>query len=369
MPRRTLTLLTSTLVLIALLCGGVFLSVPYAEMSPGPTVNTLGKAGGQPVLQISGHKTYPTSGHLNMVTVRVTRSDYSMNLVEAVYGWLAHDSLVVPHNTLYPDGTTEQQSTQQNAEEFSESQENAKVAALDELGIPVKARTVVATVLKDSPAQGKLHAGDVIKAVDGQAVKEPGDVAKLVTKHKPGQSVVFTVVPAATAAAAEKKRTEPKGTKDVSIVTAKAPATKAPTPDPGRAIVGISAGPDYTFPFHIDIKLADVGGPSAGLMFSLGLVDKLTPGDLTGGKFVAGTGTIDDKGVVGPIGGIEMKLVAARDAGAQYFLTPSDNCAAAAADTPSGLHLVKVKAMKDAKQALDKIRTGKTAGLPSCSAK
>ncbi|WP_371790810.1 PDZ domain-containing protein [Streptomyces sp. NBC_01471] len=364
MPRRTLTLLTSTLVLIALLCGGVFLTVPYAEMSPGPTVNTLGKAGGQPVLQVSGHKTYPTSGHLNMVTVRVTRSDYQMNLVEAVYGWLAHDSVVVPHDTLYPDGTTEQQSTQQNAEEFSESQESAKVAALDELGIPVKSRTVVSTVVKGSPAQGRLHAGDVIKAVDGKAVTEPGDVAKLVTQHKPGQSVVFTVVPAATAAAAEKTSTEPKGTKNVSIVTAKAPA-----PDPGRAIVGIQAGTDHTFPFHIDIKLADVGGPSAGLMFSLGLVDKLTPGDLTGGKFVAGTGTIDDKGVVGPIGGIEMKLVAARQAGAQYFLTPSDNCAAAAADTPSGLTLVKVKAMKDAKQAMDKIRAGDTAGLPSCSAK
>ncbi|WP_328319530.1 YlbL family protein [Streptomyces sp. NBC_00388] len=364
MPRRTLTLLTSTLVLIALLCGGVFLTVPYAEMSPGPTVNTLGKAGGQPVLQVSGHKTYPTSGHLNMVTVRVTRSDYSMNLVEAVYGWLAHDTVVVPHDTLYPDGTTEQQSSQQNAEEFSQSQESAKVAALDELGIPVKSRTVVSTVVKDSPAQGRLHAGDVIRAVDGAAVTEPGDVAKLVTKHKPGQRVVFTVVPAGTAAAAEKAGTEPKGTKRVSIVTAKAPA-----PDPGRAIVGIQAGTDHTFPFHIDIKLADVGGPSAGLMFSLGLVDKLTPGDLTGGKFVAGTGTIDDKGVVGPIGGIEMKLVAARDAGARYFLTPSDNCAAAAADTPSGLTLVKVKAMKDAKQALDKIRTGDTAGLPSCSAK
>lgn len=222
MPRRTLTLLTSTLVLIALLCGGVFLSVPYAEMSPGPTVNTLGRAGGKPVLQISGHRTYPTSGNLNMVTVRVTTADYSMNLVEAVYGWLAHDTVVVPHNTLYPEGTTEQQSTQQNAEEFSESQESAKVAALNELGIPVKSRVVVSTVVKDSPAEGRLHAGDLIKEVDGTPVKEPTDVAKLVTRHKAGQKVVFTVIPAGTAAGAAKAGDQQKGGKKVTLTTAKA---------------------------------------------------------------------------------------------------------------------------------------------------
>ena len=215
-------MLASTLILIALLCAGVLITVPYSEMSPGPTVNTLGKAGGEPVLQISGHKTYPTSGNLNMTTVRVTGADYNMNLVEAVYGWLAHDSVVVPHDTLYPDGKTEEQSTQENAEEFSQSQESAKVAALSELDIPVKSRVVVSTVLKDTPSEGKLHAGDVIKAVDGTAVKEPEDVAKLVTKHKPGEDVVFTIVPAKAAAAAEKAGKEPDGTEKVTITTEKA---------------------------------------------------------------------------------------------------------------------------------------------------
>lgn len=353
-------MLASTLVLIALLCAGVLIKVPYSEMSPGPTVNTLGEVDGDPVLQITGHKTYKTSGHLNMTTVRVTGADYNMNLVEAVSGWLGHDSLVVPHDTLYPDGKTEQQSTQENAEEFSQSQESAKVAALTELGIPVSSRVVVSTVVKDSPAQGKLHAGDVIKAVDGTAVKQPEDVAKLVTRHKPGQDVTFTVVPAKTAAAAEKSGKEPKGTAKITLTTAKAPKEN-------RAIVGIQAGTDHTFPFDIDIKLADVGGPSAGLMFSLGIVDKLTPGQLTGGKFVAGTGTIDDKGKVGPIGGINMKLVGARNAGARYFLTPDDNCKSAASDTPDGLTLVRVKTIADAKKSLDRIRSGDTAGLASCS--
>ncbi|MEV6117819.1 PDZ domain-containing protein [Streptomyces sp. NPDC052109] len=364
MPRRTATMLASTLMLIALLCAGVLIPVPYSEMSPGPTVNTLGDHDGEPVLQISGHKTYPTDGNLNMTTVRVTSADFRMNLVEAVYGWLDHDTKVVPHDTLYPEGTTEEQSTQQNAEEFSQSQESAKVAALKELGIPVRSWVIVSTVVKGSPAQGRLHAGDVIKAVDGTAVKQPSDVAKFVTRHKPGQKVVFTVVPAKEQAAAEKAHGTATKTQDVTLTTATSDDSGAK-----RAIVGISAGTDHTFPFSIDIKLADVGGPSAGLMFSLGIYDKLTPGSLTGGKFVAGTGTIDDNGTVGPIGGVEMKTVGAREKGAQYFLTPADNCAAAAKDTPSGLRLVKVRTIGDALGALKDIRTGNTAALPKCTTK
>ncbi|GKQ39840.1 PDZ domain-containing protein [Streptomyces sp. A012304] len=363
MPRRTATMLASTLMLIALLCAGALIPVPYAEMSPGPTVNTLGEHDGEPVLQISGRKTYPTTGNLNMTTVRVTSADYRMNLVEAVYGWLAHDNKVVPHDTLYPDGKTEEESTQENAEEFSQSQESAKVAALKELGIPAKSWVIVSTVVKGSPAEGRLHAGDVIKSVDGTAVKEPSDVAELVTKHKPGEKVVFTIVPAKEQAAAEKENKTATRTQNVTITTAASDDTGAK-----RAIVGISAGTDHTFPFTIDIKLADVGGPSAGLMFALGIYDKLTPGSLTGGTFVAGTGTIDDNGKVGPIGGIEMKTVGARDKGARYFLTPADNCAAAAKDTPSGLTLVKVDTIDDALKALKDIRGGATADLPTCKA-
>jgi PDZ domain-containing protein len=357
-------MLASTLMLIALLCAGVLIPVPYSEMSPGPTVNTLGEHDGEPVLQIAGRKTYPTDGHLNMTTVRVTSADYRMNLVEAVYGWLAHDNKVVPHDTLYPDGKTEEESTQENAEEFSQSQESAKVAALKELDIPVQSWVIVSTVVKGSPAEGRLHAGDVIKAVDGTAVKEPADVAELVTKHKPGEDVRFTIVPAKEQAAAEKEKRAPQKTENVVITTK--------TSDDGgekRAIVGISAGTDHTFPFSIDIKLADVGGPSAGLMFALGIYDKLTPGSLTGGRFVAGTGTIDDDGKVGPIGGVEMKTVGARGKGAEFFLTPADNCAAAAKDTPEGLTLVKVDTIDDALGALKDIRSGDTADLPKCTTK
>ncbi|QES50053.1 PDZ/DHR/GLGF domain-containing protein [Streptomyces venezuelae] len=362
MPRRTATMLASTLMLFALLCAGVFIKVPYSEMSPGPTFNTLGEADGEAVLQINGRKTYATTGHLNMTTVRVTSAEYEMNLLEAVYGWLATDNIVVPHENLYPHGKTDEQSTQENAEEFSQSQESAKVAALRQLGIPVTARVAVFTVVKGSPAEGKLHAGYVIKAVDGTPVKAPEDVAKLVTRHKAGENVEFTIVPAKEAAAAEKAGKEPEGSEKVVITT-------APADGDGHAIVGIRAETDHTFPFGIDIKLTDVGGPSAGLMFALGIVDKLTPQDLTGGKFVAGTGTIDDTGKVGPIGGIQMKTIGARKAGARYFLTPADNCASAVKNVPDGLTLVKVDTIDDATKSLEKISKGDTAALPQCTAK
>lgn len=350
-------MLASTLLLIVLLCTGVLIRAPYAEMSPGPTVNTLGEHDGEPVLTISGRKTYPTTGHLNMTTVRVTGSEYRMNLVEAVHGWLAEEDAVVPHDTLYPDDKTADEVEEQNAEEFSQSQESAKVAALDELGISVASRVIVASVVEDSPAEGKLHAGDVIKAVDGEPVGEPQDVADLVTGREPGETAVFTVVPA-DAAQATGSRAE---TRKVTVET-------IPAPEDDRAIVGIQAGTRHIFPFEIDIKLADVGGPSAGLMFALGIVDKLTAQDLTGGSFVAGTGTIDAEGNVGAIGGIRMKTVAARNKGADYFLTPEENCTQAVSGKPDGLTLVEVGTMDDALAALKAIREGNTGGVDRCPA-
>ncbi|MFJ5609457.1 PDZ domain-containing protein [Streptomyces sp. NPDC093221] len=355
MPRRTATLLASTLTLIALLCIALLAPAPYSEMSPGPTVNTLGSYDGEMVIQIGGHKTYATSGHLNMTTVRVTGADYSMNLVESLLGWARRDDKVVEHDTLYPKGQTAQEADQQNAEEFSQSQDSAKYAALTSLKIPVPSRVIVAAVVSGGASEGELHAGDVIKAVDGTEITKADQVAGLVTKHKPGEKVVFTIIPAADA----KKKLDT--TQKVTITT-----RASDDGGPSRAVVGIQAGVEHLYPFTIDIKLADVGGPSAGMMFALGIIDKLTPDDLTGGKFVAGTGTIDDNGKVGPIGGISLKTIGARDKGAQFFLTPADNCEEAAKSIPSGLTLVKVKTLDDALAALKDIKSGNDAALPSC---
>ncbi|MFB7662906.1 PDZ domain-containing protein [Kitasatospora sp. NPDC056138] len=359
MPRRSATMLAATLMLIALLCASVLMKVPYTEMSPGPTFNTLGvqDGGDQPVINITGHQTYPVSGHLNMTTVQVTGAKYQPSLVSVVVGWLRDDVLVVPHENVYPEGQTDQQAQQQNAEEFASSEDSAKTAALTQLGIPVGTEVVVSSVVAGGPSEGKLHAGDQIVAVDGTPITSQAQVAQQVTKHKPGETVEFTVVPHGR----DGVTPDPAAEKKVAITTARA------TDGTGRAIVGIGPGVTHDYPFKIDIGLQDVGGPSAGLMFSLGIIDKLTPTDLTGGKFVAGTGTISDDGKVGPIGGISMKLIAAREKGAEYFFTPADNCAEAAGNTPGGLRLIKVNTLADALKALDEVRAGQTAALPSCS--
>lgn len=353
-------MLAATLMLIALLCVSVLMKVPYTEMSPGPTSDTLGVQdhGETPVISITGHETYPTTGHLNMTTVQVTGAKYEPSLVSAVVGWLRSDVLVVPHDVVYPKGQTDQQAQQQNAEEFASSEDSAKTAALTQLHIPVATEVIVQSVVLGGPSENKLHAGDQIVAVDGTPITGEEQVAQQVTKHKPGETVVFTVVPhgkdSPTPAAADEVK--------VPITTGRAEGSD-------RAIVGIGPGVTHTYPFKIDIGLQDVGGPSAGLMFSLGIVDKLTPTDITGGKFFAGTGTISDDGKVGPIGGIAMKLIAARDKGAEYFFTPADNCAEAAKSTPSGLRLIKVDTLDGALKALDQVRAGQAAALPSCGVK
>ncbi|MQS09617.1 YlbL family protein [Streptomyces alkaliphilus] len=381
MPRRTASLLTSGLLLIGLLFAAVLVRVPYAEMSPGPTVNTLGEHNGSPVLNISGEETYETSGNLNMTTVRVTGVNFRMSLFEAVRGWLAGGSAVVPYETLYPERRTADEVEQINAEEFSRSQETAKVSALRELGYEVGTRTIVSSVVKDGPAEGVLRAGDVIVAVDGEKIGEPSDVAERVTAREPGDPVVFTVDrvpgtrdaddggdgdPGETDGGAEPPAGGSGDTAEAERLDLTVNSTAAE--DDGRPIVGISAGVGYDLPFDIDIELADVGGPSAGLMFALGLVDKLTEEDLTGGEFVAGTGTITAEGRVGPIGGVAMKTIAAREQGASWFLTPAANCAAAAADPPPGLALVEVENLEGALAALEEIRSGADPeSLPLCS--
>ncbi|WP_406202907.1 PDZ domain-containing protein [Kitasatospora sp. NBC_01560] len=360
MPRRSATMLAATLLLIALLCASVLMKVPYTEMSPGPTYNTLGVQDktGTPVITVTGHESYPVSGHLNMTTVQVTGARYEPSLVNAVVGWLRDDVLVVPHDNVYPQGQSDADAKKQNAEEFALSEDHARTAALTQLGIPIGSELIVQSVTAGAPAEGRLHAGDRIVAVDGTPVTDAEGVAKAVTKHQPGESAVFTVVPMAKDAG----KADPAAARtDITVPTVK-------SPDTGAAMVGIRPGVRHTYPFQIDIGLQDVGGPSAGLMFSLGIIDKLTPEDLTGGRFVAGTGTIDDAGKVGPIGGISMKLIAARDAGAQYFFTPAANCAEAGKNTPSGLTLVKAETLDGALKSLEQIRSGQTSALPSCAA-
>ncbi|MGX5181372.1 S16 family serine protease [Streptomyces avermitilis] len=119
----------------------------------------------------------------------------------------------------------------------------------------------------------------------------------------------------------------------------------------------------------VTLKLADVGGPSAGLLFSLGIIDKLdgdgSGGDLTGGRTIAGTGTIDANGKVGAVGGVALKTQAARRDGATVFLVPKAECADAKSELPKGLRLVPVTTLKGAVDALTNLEKGKDS-VPAC---
>ena len=348
MPRRrTVTLAVSGILLAGFVAGALFQPVPYAELSPGPTFDVLGSQDGTSLITITGKQTYPTNGQLRMVTVGVSEESYQMPLGQALLGWLNHSEAIVPKDSIYTPGQTQQQSDAENTQEMTDSQDSAVTAALAELGIkPTGSEVVIASVNDGSPAANKLEPGDVIDSINGTPISSGGTagmtaVTSAIQKVSPGQQVTFVVT------RDQKKQTVTTGTTDSG----------------GKAEVGISIESENVFPFTVDIQLNNVGGPSAGMMFALGIIDKLTPGGLTGGKVIAGTGTIDAQGNVGAIGGIQMKTIGARDAGATVFLAPASNCAEAKANQPSGLELVKVNTLNDALTALKDIKAGTTPPL------
>lgn len=325
--------------------------LPYLELSPGPTYNVIGEVDGEPLISITGTMVYPTEGNLDMTTVSERGGpDNGVLAVRLIVGWLDPDVRVLPREIFYPDDVGGDDVAQANAQLFSDSEATAIAAALTYLGEDVIEVTIVASVLNGSPADGKLLPGDEVVSVDGDPVSVPADVTKAMDDVTPGDTVDVVVL-----RGDERKRVTE------SIVTTTNPE------DPSRAFLGISIGVTYRAPFDIDITLDSVGGPSAGLFLSLGIVDLLTPGALTGGDHVAGTGTIEADGTVGPIGGISQKLVGARDAGATLFLVPADNCAeAVAGGIPDGLTTAVVDDISDAVAAVEAFRDGKP--VTSCPA-
>ncbi|MGP3931648.1 YlbL family protein [Nonomuraea sp. KM88] len=347
MSRRALTLLLSGFLVLALGVVGALQKVPYVVLSPGPTENTIGEVDKKPVISIKGRQTYPTKGALSLVTVAYQGGPAAqIDLLTALRGWIDPTVAVVPQETIFAPDRDPKEVEEENTVEMSNSQDSATAAALNELKIPYNMVVSVVSTEKGKPADGKLRKGDEINSVDGKPAENVDVVGDAVKAHKPGQSVVFNVTRG--------------GTKlDVTVPTIAGPE--------GQTLVGVLMQATYKFPFDVDINVGDVGGPSAGLMFSLGILDKLTPGELTGGKRIAGTGTIQPTGEVGAIGGIAQKMVGAKEAGATVFLTPADNCAEAMKAVPDGLRLVKADTLHNAVLALDALRTGK-GNVPACDA-
>jgi PDZ domain-containing protein len=320
---------------------GMSLHVPYVTFSPGPVTNTLSSVDGQPLIKITGHPTYPANGELSLTTV--TESN-RLDMITAVRDWFSKHDAVVPEEIVKPPGTSEQQVQQQNAQAMLDSQESATSAAMKELGIaPVRTSVVVVDVPADSPSAGKLQADDVITSVDGQTVRTANDVSTAVRKRKPGDRVIVRY------------------TRDGKPGTATVTAGSSN----GHTVIGITTGQRNVYPFTVTIGLKNVGGPSAGLMFALGIIEKLTPGNMTAGRNVAGTGTIDADGRVGAIGGIQQKIQGARDSGATYFFVPSSNCSEAKGNAPSGIRLLRVNTLSDAVADLKSVAAGRT-DQPTC---
>jgi PDZ domain-containing protein len=329
--------------LVPIVVFGVLLavvSVPFVSLGPGPTFDTLGEVDGRQVVQIEGTQTHPTSGHLNMTTVS-QRDD--LTLGEALSLWLSGQEQLVPRDLVYPPGKSRDEVDKANDADFKNSEDSAEYAALGFLKYPEA--VTVATVTDPGPSAGKLKSGDAIDAVNRTPVTSVEQFTTLLKNTKPGQLVTIDY----------RRKNEPPGVVDVTLGTNK---------DRDYGFMGVAVLDAPWAPFTVGFNLANIGGPSAGLMFSLAVVDKLTTGDLAGSTFVAGTGTITVDGKVGPIGGITHKMAAAREAGATVFLVPAKNCYEAASDIPAGLKLVKVETLGSAVDALHAMTSGTP--TPSC---
>ena len=310
--------------------------VPYVTFSPGPTVNVLGKYDKKDIISVSGRTSYRDEGGLRLTTVIPSGPDKErdkVSLLQLVTAWLDPDRSVYPRAAIYPETATKESVKQESSAQMTSSQDDAVAAALGALDISFKTGVRVSQIEKGGPADGKLEAGDVVLAVDGTEVRTLEPMTRYIRRQPIGSDVVFEV-------RRKGKVLERTLTTTTSTVEAKDSAVR----------IGVEPC-CYEFPFEVDLNLEEnIGGPSGGLMFALGIYDVLTPGSLTDGKVIAGTGEIDAQGNVGEIGGIQQKLVGAQDDGARLFLVPEGNCAEAVEGhyDPEKMRLVKVTSLDEA---------------------
>jgi PDZ domain-containing protein len=343
MTRQTWTAFASAAVFVLIAIGLVALPVPFVSWTPGSTTDTLGTVDGRPVIEISGIDTYPTKGRLDLTTVSETRPDARLSLPEALLSYWLPNRDVLPRDLIYPPGKTADQVNSESRVMMETSQDNAVVAALRAAGQRVVQRPAVASVTVGSAAYNKLQPGDLIVSINGTEVSSNDEAESLIRGSEPGSSMIFSVI----------RDREPKMIKIAS--------------GGDGDLSGITIGDGYEYDPEISFDLGQqIGGPSAGLVFSLAIYDKITPGPMTGGRAVAGTGTIDADGSVGSIGGIQQKIAAAAQDDATVFLVPAGNCDELEG-LESDLNLVRVGHLQDAITALDAIENGNQSAIPRCA--
>ncbi|PVE92241.1 PDZ domain-containing protein [Microbacterium sp. TPD7012] len=331
-----------------------FLPTPYVIQRPGPVYDTLGTATGTdgeqvPLISVEGAETFETGGTLDLTTVQVVGNrERTPSWFELALAWMDSSRAVVPLDSVFPEGVTTEQRDERNAMLMVDSQHEATAAALNELGYDTGAKVVVQEAVADAPADGLLEGEDVITAIDGTPVTSATQLREAIQKAG-GDPVALTVL-----RAGEEKTVEvtPEEHTENDVTT---------------WLIGITLRTDYDFEVDVTLQLDNVGGPSAGMMFALGIIDTLTEGELNGGHNIAGTGTIDAEGTVGPIGGIRQKLYGARDAGADYFLAPASNCDEVVGHVPDGLQVIRTATLEESLDALEVISAdGDVSSLPTC---
>ncbi len=344
------------LLVVAALCTVIVANAPapYGIEQPGPVFDVLGDTtvDGQqaPMIEITGAETHATDGALNMLTVNANDPDNLPSWLQVLESYFDPTRAVLPIDELFPPAPAGQTSDDVEATQMDNSKQAAIAAALSNLGYPHTVTMTVANVEAGLPADGVIEAGDVIVSVDGQALDDVDALRAIVAANGTSKPAVVVVE---------------RGGQQLTF-----PITPVLSDDdPPAPVLGILVASAYDFsPVNVSIQLENVGGPSAGMMFALGIIDKLSPDSLTGGQSVAGTGTIAATGEVGPIGGIVQKMYGAVGAGAKWFLAPETNCADVVGHVPAGLTVAAVGSLDDALGALQAIRNGDPSALQSCDA-
>jgi PDZ domain-containing protein len=322
--------------------------LPYVIVEPGDPQNTLGKVekgSSKRLIEITGAKTFPTTGKLNLTSIYVSSPEAKIFGIDVLSAWFDGEESVQPREVFFPSGVSSKEVDQQNSLDMLHSQEHAKVSALQYLGYKIPEKMIISSITKDSPNYKILKSGDEIIRLNGIRVTSATSFKKLLaaisSPKTSSDQMQLTIL---------RNGLE----KDFSVSTYKAA--------PKQKVLGLMVESKYQYPFTIKIRLKDVGGPSAGLMFSLGIVEKLRVENLTRGRNISGTGTIDAFGKVGPIGGIEEKLIGAARAGSKLFLAPALNCNDIR-HVPSGLQVVAVETLREAVAALE---SKDLESLPAC---
>jgi PDZ domain-containing protein len=348
MTQRMLAGLLAVPLLGVLWVGALLEPLPYVVYSPGITADILGTTeDGTEIITVEGAETYHEDGQLRFTTVYATRAESDVNLFELLGAWVDPDDAIYPREIIYGPEETDESQRAEGAFQMVTSQDTAVAVALTELGYDVPSRPEVYRVLPDSPADGQLKAGDELLAING---------TRVATIEEAGQAVDAT--PADEPAELEVRRDGKRLT--FSITRAEID---------GQLRLGFEMRQSYDFPVEVKFGIdPDIGGPSAGLMFSLAIYDTLTEGSMTGGDVVAGTGTINPDGTVGPIGGIDQKIAGAREDDADVFLVPATNCDDAYESPNGDMELVRVATMSEAVDALEAYADDPDADLPRCEA-